>query len=229
MADRTLALIGATGDVGTGILRVAVRRGWDVLAVARTAERLAELLAEHGAAVRTIVGSVADETAGAQLAAELGPVDAVVVAVNAGYPLRPILDWSAEDLNALVAANIGAHLVAARHLLPLVRKGGDFLGIGGGMADLVIPHYVPFAISQAGQRQLYRGLIREDRGTSGVRIRELLVRAMVNGPSTRDRARSDWITEDEIGEHVAELLDEAATADERAEKILTLMSPRVAG
>jgi NAD(P)-dependent dehydrogenase (short-subunit alcohol dehydrogenase family) len=224
MGDRTLAVVGATGDVGSGIVRAVLRRGWHVVAVARTAERLADLRAEHGDAVRTLVGSIAEEAAGAQLADALGPVDAVVVAVSAGYPLHPIRDWTAQELNSFVGANIGPHLVAARHLLPIVRRGGDFLGIGGGMADLVLPKYVPLAISEAGRRQLYRGLVREDCGRSGVRIRELLIRAMVDGPSTRDRARPDWITDDEIGEHVADLLDEPVIAGDQS--ILTLASPR---
>ncbi|MFC8097700.1 SDR family oxidoreductase [Streptomyces sp. NPDC057363] len=228
MGERTLALVGATGDVGTGVLRAAVRRGWNVVAVSRTPARLAAVQAEHGSAVRTIAGGIGDDAGGARLAAELGPVDAVVVSVHAGYPLRPILEWPADELNALVAGNVGAHLVAARHLMPLVRDGGDFLGLGGGMADLVIPRYVPLAVAQAAQRQLYRGLIREARGNPRVRIRELLVAAMVNGPSTRERARPDWITEDEIGEYVAGLLAEPSAPVGAEDSILTLVSPRAA-
>lgn len=226
MGEQTLALVGATGDVGTGILRATIRRGWNVVAVSRTAAKLATLQTEHGDAVRTVVGDIGDDAGGARLAAELGPVDAVVISVHAGYPLRPILEWPADELNALVAGNVGAHLVAARHLMPLVRDGGDFLGLGGGMADLVIPRYVPLAVAQAAQRQLYRGLIREARGDTRVRIRELLVAAMVNGPSTREQARPDWITEDEIGEHVADLLAEPAGVTEPGQSILTLVSPR---
>jgi NAD(P)-dependent dehydrogenase (short-subunit alcohol dehydrogenase family) len=226
MGEQTLALVGATGDVGTGVLRAMIGRGWTVVAVSRTPARLAAVQAEHGSAVRTIVGDISDDAGGARLAAELGPVDAVVVSVHAGYPLRQVLEWPADELNALVAGNVGAHLVAARHLMPLVRDGGDFLGIGGGMADLVIPRYVPLAIAQAAQRQLYRGLIREAGEDPRVRLRELLVAAMVNGPSTRERARPDWITEDEIGDHVAELLTEPGAATGPGRSILTLVSPR---
>lgn len=233
MTSRRLAVIGASGDVGSGIVRSAVRRGWDVTAVGRTAARLDELLAEHGPAVRPLVGSVADDEGGAALAAELGAVDAVVVTVSAPFELRPILEWSPGDLGDLLEANVGAHLVAARHLLPVVRAGGDFLGIGGGMADLVIPTFVPLSIVQSAQRQLYRGLVREAGRQPVVRIRELLVSAMVNGPSSRERAQPDWITEDEIGEHVADLLDvprpqETASAAGRPEPVLTLTSPRAA-
>ena len=225
MSERTLAVIGASGDVGTGIVRSAVARGWRVAAIARTRAKLDALVAEHGSVVRSVPGSIASEATGAELAEQLGPVDAVVVAVSADFPMRPVLDWPLDELNELIAANVGAHLVAAKELLPLVREGGDFLGIGGGMADLVIPRFVPISIAQSAQRQLYRGLVREAGKTPPVRIRELLVSAMVSGPSSREHAQPDWITEDEIGEHVADLLDEPR-GQEPGQPVLKLVSPR---
>jgi len=230
--ERSLAVIGASGDVGSGIVRSAVRRGWQVTAVGRTGARLDELAVEHGAALRPLVGSVADDEGGEALAAVLGPIDAVVVAVSAGFPLRPILQWAPDDLSALLSANVGAHLVAARHLLPLVCAGGDCLRVGGGMADLVMPTFVPLSIVQAAQRQLYRGLVREAGREPAVRVRELLVSAMVDGPSSREQAQADWITEDEVGEHVADLLDDPYAPNgpggARPDPVLTLTSPRAA-
>jgi len=228
MGERTLAVVGASGDVGSGIVRAAVASGWQVAAVARTASKLDALREEHGESVRPVAGSIADDATGAELAATLGAVDAIVVSVSAGFPLRPILDWPMDELNDLIAANVGAHLVAARHLLPLVRDGGDYLGIGGGMADLVIPRFVPISIAQSAQRQFYRGLVREAGKAPRVRIRELLVSAMVNGPSSRTLAQPEWITEDEIGAHVASLLAEPR-GDQPGQPVLTLVSPRAAG
>jgi hypothetical protein len=72
----------------------------------------------------------------------------------------------------------------------------------------VLPKGVPLAVAQAAQRQLYRGLVRENWRSPRVRVRELLVRSMVNGPSTRAEARPEWLTDREIGEHIADLLDE---------------------
>jgi NAD(P)-dependent dehydrogenase (short-subunit alcohol dehydrogenase family) len=225
MQSRALAVIGASGDVGNGIVRSAVHRGWNVTAVSRTAARLGTLAREHGESLRTVVGDIGSDKAGAELAAQLGPVDAIVVSISPPFTPRDILEWSADELNAFVAGNVGAHLVAARHLLPLVRAGGEYLGIGGGMADLVIPRYIPMAIVQAAQRQLYRGIIREARGGLPVRIRELLVAAFVNGPATREIARPDWITDDEIGDYVLDLFGQPVDSDP-AEQILLLRSPR---
>jgi hypothetical protein len=77
--------------------------------------------------------------------------------------------------------------------------------------------------------QLYRGIIREARGGLPARIRELLVAAFVSGPATRDVAKPDWITDDEIGEFVLDLLERPAgsgSASGADESILTLRSPR---
>ncbi len=232
MSKGRLVLVGATGDVGVGVVAATVARGWDVVAVARGAQRLNALGEQYDSQVSTIVGTIADEDSCARLAAEIGEVDAVVLSIHPSYPHRPILEWPVDEFNATLTGNVGAHLAAARHLMPIVRDGGDYLGLGGGMADLVVPKWVPLAVAQAAQRQLYRGLVRENWRNARVRVRELLVRSIVNGPSTRAQARPEWLTDREIGEHVADLLDEptptsAPTAPpEESSFILEMVSPR---
>ncbi|SKB06197.1 SDR family NAD(P)-dependent oxidoreductase [Aeromicrobium choanae] len=226
MDNRVLAILGASGDVGGGIVRSAVERGWSVTAVGRSAERLQPLVDEHGTQVRLVVGDVGTDASAAELARALGPLDAAVVTVSPRYETREVLEWPVEEFNAFVAGNVGAHLAAARHVMPLVRDGGDFLGIGGGMADVVIPRFIPLATAQAAQRQLYRGLIREGRGAARVRIRELLVASFVAGVSNRAQMRPEWITDDEIGEHVLGLLEQPAGQDDPDEAISVLRSPR---
>lgn len=223
---RTVAVIGASGDVGMGVVRMALARQWGVVAIARSAERLAALAAGSAGAIRVLPGSVADDDSAGRLAAALGPVDAVVVCISAPFPLRRLADWPVSDLVALFAENVGAHHAAMRHLLPLVRPGGTFLGVGGGTADVVLPKMAPISVVQAGQRMLYRGLAKEasrDQMTASVRVLELLVSAMVDGASTRSVAGPDWITDDEVGAAVCDLLD----GDERG-PIVTLTSPRAA-
>src|SRR5947209_3820765 len=117
---RTVAVVGASGDVGTGITRAASGRGWDVVAIARSADRLAALEAQTAGPVRVLPGSVADDEAAARVADELGPVDAVVVSISAPLPRRRLAEWPTSDLVAVFAGNVGAHHAALRHLLPLV-------------------------------------------------------------------------------------------------------------
>jgi putative NADH-flavin reductase len=88
MERRTLAVIGASGDVGSGIVRSAIRRGWDVTAVSRTAARLDSLAQEHGDSLRTVIGDIGADTAGAELAARLEPMDAVVVSISPPFSPR---------------------------------------------------------------------------------------------------------------------------------------------
>lgn len=225
-AQRALAVIGAAGDIGSGVVRSAVTRGWAVTGVGRRASALDALTREHGSGLRAVVGDLSSDDGAEELARAVGPVDAIVVAISPAFTPRPIADWSVTELNDFVAGNLGAHLAAARHLLPLVRDGGDYLGIGGGMADMVIPRYVAMAVVQAAQRQLYRGLVREGSATTSARVRELIVAALVDGPSSRAAARPDWITDDEVGDHVIDLLDEAVALTSSSQTIVTLRSPR---
>lgn len=226
MEDKRMIVVGAAGDVGSGIVRSAVRQGWCVTAVGRNAERLAVLEDEHGDRVAAVAGDIGSDDSAQRLAGALGQVDAVVVSVSPPFAPRTLLEWTGEELIDFVSDHLSPHLVAARHLLPLVRQGGEYLGIGGGMADRVIPNYVPLAIAQSAQRQLYRGIVREARGALPARVRELLVAAFVDGPSTRAQARPDWIKDDEIGDHVMSLFRDGWTPEELGEPVLELRSPR---
>jgi NAD(P)-dependent dehydrogenase (short-subunit alcohol dehydrogenase family) len=223
-SSQTVVVVGVTGDAGAGIVRTALGRGWPVVAVARGAARLEALSAQcgNGAALSTMTGSVADDDSARELAAALGDGhDAVVVSVSADFAPAPVLGVAPAELSRLFDANVVAHLAAARHLLPLVRAGGTFLGLGGGMADAVIPRYVPMSVVQAAQRMLYRGLVRELGRESSVRVLEMLVAAMINGARTRDFARPEWITDDEVGAAVCDALEGGDDGP-----ILTVTSPR---
>ena len=205
-----LLVVGATGDVGQGVVSAALETGRKVVAAGRRAERLARLSASHpGETFAAVVGDVATE-AGAQTlwdqaAAVYGGVDAVVVAVNAPNRLSPLADWTAEDLSAVIASNLLTHFIAAKTFLPRLPAQGVLLGVGGGTADFVIPKLAYLSMTLAAQRMMYRGFARERKG--GAEIRELMVISMVNGESKRDRAEPDWLTDVEVGRHVCAILD----------------------
>jgi hypothetical protein len=65
------------------------------------------------------------------------------------------------------------------------------------------------SMSQAAQRMLYRGLGRERR--EGAEIRELMIVSMVNGESSRQHAKPEWLSDIEIGRHVCAILDAPAS------------------
>jgi NAD(P)-dependent dehydrogenase (short-subunit alcohol dehydrogenase family) len=174
--------------------------------------------------LRVCAGSVADDETAAVLRDEvgIGRYDAVVLAVSQGWPGRPLAETDYADISTFFGAYLRAHLAAAKAFLPAMSAGSRFIGIGGGMADFVVPGLAPISMMQAAQRMLYRGLHGENKG-SGVEIRELIVVSKVNGRSNHAGADPRWLTDLEIGERVCDVI---ASPDEFAGPVLTLESPR---
>jgi len=212
MSDaKRVLVIGASGMVGRGIVRMAVARGWTVAAAARGRDGLDQCAADAGGPIETVLGDLASD-AGArrlfdQASGLLGSIDAVVVSVSLPMINRPLLETPAADVLAQIDGNVLGSLRALQAMLPQLAPGSVFLGIGGGMADFIVPGYGPVAMSQAAMRNMFRMVARENRGHP-VHLRELLVASMVNGHSNRDSAAPEWLTDDEIGRHVCAILAE---------------------
>ncbi|CAN5153770.1 hypothetical protein BH10PSE13_BH10PSE13_26500 [soil metagenome] len=229
MTGRTLLIIGAAGDVGQGIVRAALTQGWTVVASGRSAEKLdAAFGALRGATLKTCAGDVATEESALALwnaaVAQAGQIDAVVVSVNAPNRLAPLSQWTGGEIADVLGTNLLTHFNAIKVMQPLLPADGVLIGIGGGTADFVIPTMAPVSIAQAGLRMLYRGFARERR--EGAQIRELMIISMVNGASKRDKAQPEWVTDDEVGQHVCAIL---AAPDQFPGPILQLKSREQVG
>jgi NAD(P)-dependent dehydrogenase (short-subunit alcohol dehydrogenase family) len=210
---KTVVVIGATGDVGCGVVEVLLRRGHHVAAAARNSARLAKLLDElrHPDKLHAVSGSLdSDERAAALLDGVrkiFSSIDAVVVSVNTPRRPAPLLTRTSDSLTALIRGDLVVHYTAARAFIPVLNPGGVLIGIGGGSADFILREGVPQSIGQAGLRMLYRGLAHE-LAEAPVEVRQLIIASVVNGRSTRDGADPQWVTDVEIGEQVAAVLEE---------------------
>jgi len=130
---RRAVVTGASSGIGEATARALRSSGWDIVAVARRAERLQALEAETGA-----VAFAADLTIPADidgLAAwldESGPVHALVQVAGGARGTDRVEDASAEDWQWMYDVNVlsAQRLVAA--LLPLLRQAAV-----GGHADTV--------------------------------------------------------------------------------------------
>ena len=229
MIERTIAIIGGTGLVGQSIVSMALAAGHRVIAVSHIAETLVPLAATHKDEDRliTLQGSLADDAASAKLAHQLAQAktDTIVIAVNGAYDPKPLAALEMEDLQRVFQYNLVLHLAAARHLLPILPEDGMFLGIGGGMADLVLPGQAAMSMNQSAQRTLYRYLAKEN-AKRPVQVRELMIFSMVTPGDQVIESEPHRISAEEVGRHVCAILADPATFEG---PILSLKSKKQVG
>jgi NAD(P)-dependent dehydrogenase (short-subunit alcohol dehydrogenase family) len=203
---KKILVVGASGDVGQGIVSAAAAREWIVCAAGRTLAKLEAVAAQYTGVV-SLVGDVGSPEAAAKLmvnaCAEMGGLDAVIVSVNAPARFRPLFENDDDSLVALFRSNILSHFNAARAALDVLTADGVLLGMGGGMADWIPPNGTHQSIVQAGLRNFYRGLAREYRERT---VRQMQIVSMVNGASKRDVAQESWLTDRECGEHACSIV-----------------------
>src|SRR5262245_56785678 len=108
-------VIGATGDVGRGIVQVLIERGHQVVAVACAAVRLQARGLELGrpSQLEVVTGSVATDRDAQQLLesvrASCARIDHVVVAINSRRESGTLLRLDSDTLTALLRADLVSH------------------------------------------------------------------------------------------------------------------------
>jgi len=213
--------VGASGDVGRGITEVSVQKGWQVVASGRNEQKLQELKSLHNE-LAIVAGDLCSEAQAEQLWSKAvgvyGGIDAVVISVNAPVVDQYLFDATADELLGLFQSNVLSHFNAAKTFIPKLAADGMFIGIGGGMADFIMPKMAHQSILQSALRQMYRGIVKEAT-KEGPSIKELMILSMVNGASRRDIAKPDWITDLDIGNHVCTIIE---TPDEFPKTVLSL-------
>ena len=143
MANRRAVVTGASSGIGQATVRALRSRGWDVVGVARRADRLAALSAETGAS--TIACDLTDDVAVEALIGELertGPVHALVQVAGGARGTDRVESASVADWQWMYEANVLATQRLVAGLLPLLRRTAD----ADGHADLL------FVTSTAAQK-----------------------------------------------------------------------------
>ncbi|WP_159807699.1 SDR family NAD(P)-dependent oxidoreductase [Cellulomonas citrea] len=130
MSARRYLVTGASSGIGAATVRAMRAAGWDVLATARRADRLAELAEETGALVHPAdVTSDADVAALVAFAEQTGGLDGVVNNAGGAYGLDPVESGSIDDWRLMYELNVLGTLRVTQGVLPLLRArgGGDVL------------------------------------------------------------------------------------------------------
>lgn len=135
MGTRRVVVTGASSGIGAATVRLFRQRGWDVVGVARRADRLAALAEETGAAVFTAdLTRQADVDALRDYLAESGPVHALVNNAGGALGLDSVEDSSIEDWAWMFEINVLAVKRVTSAVLPLLRAA---IRADGGSADIV--------------------------------------------------------------------------------------------
>ena len=135
MSTRRVVVTGASSGIGNATVRLFRLRGWDVVGVARRADRLATLQAETGADVFTADLTVqADVDALRDYLAQSGPVHALVNNAGGAKGLDTVEAGSIDDWAWMFEINVLAVKRVTTAILPLLRAG---IRSGAGSADIV--------------------------------------------------------------------------------------------
>jgi NAD(P)-dependent dehydrogenase (short-subunit alcohol dehydrogenase family) len=153
LPDKTTIVVGASRGLGRGIATALAEAGAPVIAVARTATPLAELVAGAGAgSIRPEVADASDATVAARLLDRYRP--AVVVLVAGASPhIRPLQDqtWETFSVNWHTDVRIAFQWLREALLKPL-RPGGRVIVISSGAALAGSPLSGGYAGAKATQR-----------------------------------------------------------------------------
>lgn len=207
---KKLLVVGASGDVGYGVVAAALEANWQVAAAGRSLEKLNKLKQSLPDA-KLVVGDVGSEQGAEQLwsdaLSQLGAIDAVVVSVNAPITEQRLFDRSVDSVREFLNTDVVSHFIAAKTFFPKLNRDGIYIGIGGGMADFLVPNCGHMSMSQAALRMMYRAIEKEVKG-EGATLKELMILSMVNGNSRREIAEESWLTDSDIGRHVRAIIEQ---------------------
>ncbi|MGH8077898.1 MAG: SDR family oxidoreductase, partial [Lysobacter sp.] len=196
-----LVILGATDGVGRGVVQAAIAADRPVIAVARDDRELHALRSAYRDADITVLpGTIIDDVGGAELATtlrELGRPLAGVIAVVAGNAHHGrLLDQPAEFLRRKLDETLMPHLVAARHLVPVLAKanrGASYLLIGGPGSEQPWAGHGDRSIAGAALHMLARVLHNEALALS-VRVQLLSVDTPVRTDANNGCGCPQWPT-----------------------------------
>jgi NADP-dependent 3-hydroxy acid dehydrogenase YdfG len=174
LAGTTAVVTGASSGIGRAVAFQLADAGATVLLVARSADALAAVARELGAArARACPADVATEDGVRNVFSAAGHLDGdvgVVVHAAGAFALAPLARTSVASFDEMIGVNLRAAFLLVRAFVPgmLERGRGDFVTIGSIAGRQAFPSNGGYSASKFGVRGLHAVLDAELRGT-GVR------------------------------------------------------------
>ncbi|TVP54745.1 MAG: SDR family oxidoreductase [Gemmatimonadales bacterium] len=194
--DRTIAVIGAGSGIGRAVARACAAQGARVVALdidADAAEAVAAEITEGGGQAHSGAVDIAD---GAGVDAALRGIEgglAGVVCTPGVNVRKPILDYTSEEFDRVVAVNLKGHFNVLQSASRIMKAagGGSIVLYSSIRAQVVEPGQSVYAATKAGVIQLVRTAAAE-LSRDGVRI-NALAPGVVETPLTAPiKSQPDW-------------------------------------
>lgn len=199
MTARPLALVtGASSGIGEELTRILAREGWDLVLVARNADRLrslgGELRAAHGAESQVVAADLGDPAAPEAVWTALGdrPLEALVN--NAGYGVAgPVAALPMASELGMFQVNVTALVALTKLALPgmVARRSGRILNVASTAAFQPGPFMAGYYATKACVLSYTEALAEELRGTG------VSATCLCPGPTSTDffrRANLEGVT-----------------------------------
>ena len=216
-----VVVTGASSGIGEATARLFAAHGWDVIGVARRADRLDALAAEG--VLTPIVADVTDDADVARVRAEVeagGALHALINNAGGALGAESVEDAVLEDWRAMFETNVlgTQRMIAA--LLPALRRGslergaGDIVAVTSIAGHTVYPGGAGYNAAKHAQHALL-GVLRLELGGEPLRVIEIAP-GMVKTDFSLVRYKGDQAAADAVYEGVANPL----TAGDVAEAIV---------
>ncbi|MGC5169346.1 SDR family oxidoreductase [Micromonospora sp. DT81.3] len=205
---RRAVVTGASSGIGEATVRALRAAGWDVVGVARRADRLAALEAQTGAAVFAAdLTSQADVDALATWLAESGPVHALVQVAGGARGTDRVENARPDDWSWMFDVNVLAAQRVVAALLPHLRRAADADGhadtvfVTSTAAQTAYPGGAGYNAAKAGEAMLVHALRLELNGEP-IRVVEVAPGMVYTEEFTRNRLGGDQNAAEKVYEGV---------------------------
>jgi len=175
--ERRVAIVtGASSGIGRALTERAVRAGWDVFAVGRRAERLAELeqrLKGATGRLETLASDLRSAGAAARIVRttleRFGRID-VLVNNAGGVAVGPIAQQSDDALREQMETHVIVPLALTREALPALRESqGHVFYVGSGVARIPVSALGAYPPAKAAVRNMTR-IVRNELRPAGITV-----------------------------------------------------------
>lgn len=178
--SKTALITGASSGIGAVYAQRLAARGYDLVLVARRAERLADLATQlqqaHSVSVRTIAADLSADAGMASIETVLRDEEINLLVNNAGMgPISSTADLSDEAAAQTLALNVTALMRLTRAALPAMRarKSGAIVNVGSVMAFHAMPATSLYSATKAFVLT-YSRAIQQEVQADGIQVQAVL-------------------------------------------------------